>query len=123
MRWFFLLAALLSLAVGALHAIMGGIDALNPVMAAKTPMEARVVILVIWHAVSGFFVLSAAAYLWAFSAGSARARPLGVFLGLFNLLFAALFAGLSFLWFEDPMVLPQWTLIAPLGLFSLLGSS
>jgi len=122
MRWFYLLAGLVCLATGGVHAVLGGIDTLNPVMASKVDMTVRAAILVVWHAISLLFGLSALAFFWAFWVGPAKARPIGVLLGLFYLLFAGLFAGLSFLWFEDPMVLPQWTLLAPIGLFALVAS-
>ncbi len=122
MRWFYLLAGIICVAMAGLHAVLGGIDTLNPVMASKVDMPVRAAIMVVWHAISLLFGLSALALFWAFWVGPARARSIGVFLGLFYLLFAGLFAGLSFLWFEDPMVLLQWTILAPIGLFALIAS-
>lgn len=122
MRWLFLLAGILCLATGVFHAVMGGIDTLNPIMASNIDMEVRVSIMAIWHAITALFVLSVIAFFWAFGVGCAKAGPVGFLLGSFYLVFAGLFAVLSFLWFEDPMVLPQWTLLAPIGLFALTAS-
>ncbi len=122
MRWLFLITGFLCLAMAVFHAVAGGANSLNPVMASAVAMEARVTILAIWHFVTALFVLSALAFFWAFFAGRQKARPVGILLGMVYLVFAALTAGLSFSWFEDPMVLSQWTLLAPIGLFSLLAS-
>jgi len=122
MRWLFLIAGILCLATGGIHAILWGIDTLNPVMASKVSMEVRAAIMAIWHAITALFALSAIAFFWAFAAERQKARPVGVLLGFFYLIFAGLFAALSFLWFEDPMILPQWTLLAPIGLFALIAS-
>lgn len=122
MRWLFLLAGVLCLATGGIHAVMGGIDTLNPIMASKTGMEVRVTIMAVWHGLTALFALSVIAFFWAFWVGCAKARPIGLLLGSFYLVFAGLFAALSFLWFEDPMILPQWTLLAPIGLFALIAS-
>ena len=122
MRWFYLLAGLVCLAMVGVHAVLGGIDTLNPVMASKVDMSVRAAIMAVWHALSLVYGLSALAFFWAFWVGTSRARPIGVLLGVFYILFAGLVGGLSFLWFEDPMVLPQWTLLAPIGLFALIAS-
>jgi len=122
MRILFLLAGLLCLGTGVVHAVMGGIDILNPVMASTLSLEVRTASMAVWHGVTLIFILSVIAFFWAFAVGCARARPVGILLGTFYLLFAGIFAALSFLWFEDPMVLPQWTLLAPIGLFSLIAS-
>ena len=122
MRWLYLVAAILCLATGVMHAFFGGIETLNPMMASTISMEVRVTMMVIWHAITVVFVLSVAALLWAFRAKSTAARPIGLFVGTFYLVFAGLFASLSFFWFEDLMVLPQWTLLAPVGLFAILAS-
>jgi hypothetical protein len=122
MRWFYLLAGLVTLATGAVHAIMGGIDVLNPLLAAKADMTAKAAIMALWHAHSLFFALSAIAFFWAFAAGRTKARPLGVFLGLFFIGYGAIFAAISLLWFEDVTALPQWTMLIPIGLLSLIAS-
>ena len=122
MRWLYLVAGILCIATGGFHAVMGGIETLNPIMAGKISMEVRAAILATWHAVTALFALSVIAFFWAFAAEHPKARPVGILLGCFYLIFAGLFAGLSFLWFEDPMILPQWTLLAPIGLFALIAS-
>lgn len=122
MRWLFLVAGVLCAATGVLHAVMGGIDTLNPVMASDASMEVRVTIMAVWHTITVLFVLSMVCFFWAFGADHSKVRPVGILLGTFYVLFAAIFAALSFLWFEDPMVLPQWTLLAPIGLFALIAS-
>ncbi len=122
MRWLFLLAGLLCLAVGFIHAVMGGIETLNPVMASAVTMEARVSLLAIWHGLSVFYMLSGGAFFWAFWVDHSKSRPMGFLLGLFYLVFAGIQAALSFQWFGDPMVLPQWTLLAPIGLFAVIAS-
>ncbi len=122
MRWLFLMAGVLCLATGALHAVMGGIDTLNPVMASTVPLHVRAAIMAVWHGISLMFLVSALAFFRAFRVQRPKARPVGVLLGLYYLLFAGIFAGLSYVWFEDVMVLPQWTLLAPIGLFALVAS-
>ncbi len=122
MRYLFLLAGLLCLGMLIVHALMGGIETLNPVMASPLALEIRVAILAIWHGMSLVFILSAIAFFWAFRTQRAKSRPVGLLLGCFYLLFAGVFATLSFLWFEDLMMLPQWTLLAPIGIFALIAS-
>jgi hypothetical protein len=121
MRWLYLLAGLLCTAVVFIHAVNGGIDTLNPIMASGMPFEVRVGALAVWHALTLLLLLSMLAYFWAF-AHYERARPLAVFLGLFLLLYGALVLGLSQLWFENPMKMPWWTLVGAAGLFSLLAA-
>ena len=122
MRYLYLVAGLLSLATGGVHAVMGGTETLNPLMASTLSMEVRVAMLAVWHGVTVVFVLSTLAFFWAFRADQVVARPVGLLLGSFYVLFAGLFSVLSFLWFEDMMILPQWTLLAPIGLFALIAS-
>jgi hypothetical protein len=122
MRWLFLMAGLLCMVMVGVHAVMGGIDTLNPMMAGTLDMEVRVVLMAVWHGVTVLLVLCTVAFFWAFRAGSEKARSVGILLGMFYVLFAGVFAGLSLVWFEDPMILPQWTLLAPIGLFSLVAS-
>jgi len=122
MRWLFLVAGVLCLVTGVLHAVMGGIETLNPIMASKVDMSVRAAIMIIWHAITAMFALSMLAFFWAFAVDRQKARPIGFLLGSFYLIFAGLSAGLSLLWFEDPMVLPQWTLLAPIGIFALIAT-
>ena len=122
MRYLYLLAGLICLGTGIVHAVMGGIDTLNPVMASALALEVRVAIMAVWHAMTLIFILSVIALFWAFRADSVRSRPVGILLGSFYVIFAGLFAVLSFLWFEDLMILPQWTLLAPIGLFTLIAT-
>ncbi len=122
MRYLFLLAALLCLGMLVIHVLMGGIETLNPLMASPLALEVRVAILAIWHGMTLFFILSALAFFWAFAVDQVRSRPIGLLLGAFYTVFAAIIASLSFLWFEDLMILPQWTLLAPIGIFALIAS-
>ena len=122
MRYLYLLAGLLCLGMLTVHALMGGIETLNPVMASPLALEIRGAILAIWHGMTLVFILSAIAFFWAFVADRDKSRPVGLLLGCFYVLFAGLFATLSFLWFEDLMILPQWTLLAPIGIFALIAS-
>lgn len=123
MRYLYLLAGLLCLGTGIDHALMRGIETLNPVMASTVALEVRVGIMAIWHGMTLIFMLSVLAFFWAFRADRAKSRPIGLLLGCFYVLFAALFAVLSVLWFEDVMILPQWTLLAPIGIFALIASN
>ena len=43
-------------------------------------------------------------------------------LGVFTCFLRVFSQTLSFLWFEDLMILPQWTLLAPIGIFALIAS-
>lgn len=122
MRYLYLVAGFLCIATGINHVLMGGIDTLNPLMASPLAMEVRVTIMAIWHGITALLVLSVIAFFWAFRAGPTKARPVGILLGAFYIIFATLFAVLSFLWFEDVMILPQWTLLAPIGLFAIIAS-
>ncbi|MCP4934649.1 MAG: hypothetical protein GY927_10700 [bacterium] len=122
MRYLYLLAGLLCIGTLIVHALMGGIETLNPVMASPLVLEIRVAILAIWHGMTLVFILSAMAFFWAFAADRSKSRAVGLLLGCFYALFGGLFATLSFLWFEDLMILPQWTLLAPIGIFALIAS-
>ena len=115
-------AALICFITLFVHAFLGGIDTLNPMMSSTIAMEVRVAMMAVWHGLSLFFILSVIAFVWAFRVPLERARPVGLLLGSFYLLFAVVFATLSYVWFEDFMVLPQWTLLAPIGLFALIAS-
>ena len=83
MRYLFLVAGLLSLATGIIHALMGGIETLNPLMASTLAMEVRVSMMAVWHGLTVVFILSTLAFFWAFRAGRERARPVGILLGCF----------------------------------------
>jgi hypothetical protein len=121
MRWFYLLAGLLCAASAFIHAVGGGIDTLNPVMASELPHAVRVGVLAAWHAATLLLVLAAVALFWAFG-HEERSRPLGVFLGLFLTLYGGIVLLLSQAWFENPMALPGWTLLGAAGLFALLAA-
>jgi hypothetical protein len=122
MRWLYLLAGLATLATGAAHAVMGGIDALNPLLAARADMTAKATLMAVWHGQTLFFALAGLALFWAFAVGRKKGRSIGLLLGLFLLAYGGIFAAISYLWFENPMVLPQWTLLAPAGLLALVAS-
>jgi hypothetical protein len=121
MRWFYLLAGLLCAASAFIHAVSGGIDTLNPVMATELPFEVRAGIISVWHALTLLLVLATLSCFWAFG-HKERAGPLGAFLGLFLTLYGAIVLALSYQWFENPMALPLWTLLGAAGLFSLLAA-
>lgn len=123
MKWSYGLAGLLALGAAGLHAFMGGIGVVKPLMAANMDLNAKLVMLAVWHAITVLFILSAVAFFAALKISRERMRPLGIFLGLFYLLFAGIFAALSYFWFGDVIALPQWTLLAPLGIFALVGAS
>ena len=122
MRYLFLLAGLLCLGTLVVHALMGGIETLNPAMASPLALEVRGTIMAVWHGMTLVFILSAIAFFWAFAADRGKSRAVGVLLGCFYVLFGGIFAVLSFLWFEDLTILPQWTLLAPIGIFALIAS-
>ncbi len=119
MRWAYGLAGILAIGMGFVHAVLGGHDTYRPLMAADMALTPKLTLVALWHGVSFFLFLSGGALFWASFARREVARPLGVTLGLVYVGWAAIFLALSWFWFQDPLALMHWALLAPIGLLAL----
>ena len=115
MRFPFLIAGLLSLTAAAVHGLVGHVETYRPFMEIAMAREVKMAVAADWHAMTAFMLISAVAFFWAALTKGAGHRPIGFILGFFYLVFAGIVAWQSYYWFADPLALPQWLLLAPIG--------
>jgi hypothetical protein len=115
MRLPFLIAGCLSIAAAGAHGVVGHYETYRPFMALAMARQVKIGLAAEWHAMTVFLLLSAVALFWAGLTRSPAYRPLGFFIGLTFLAFAAVGAWHSYYWFADLLVLPQWLLLAAIG--------
>lgn len=107
------------------HLFVGTPEIQAPLLQSALPQEVRLMLLLCWHLVSVALALSALALAWA--AAPLRqpvAGPLVAFVGGLWLLFALVAVVLALALVGPPglLVLPQWILLAPVGVLALLGA-
>lgn len=103
------IAALLALVTMAVHAILGGMDTLRPLLDSDLPPMVKGTFHAVWHIIT--LVLGASALV--FWKGGPAARPVGALWIGFAVIFAAVAlvqGGIS-----ELLVLPQWTLLGATG--------
>lgn len=119
-----LAAAILAAFTAAVHTIGGTLEIHAPLLAAPLPESLILLMYACWHLVTVTLVLSAVALYWT-SCGNRVVTnyALPIFVGVLWLLFGLVFilVALYFAGFKALVMLPQWTLLIPIGMLSLFG--
>lgn len=118
MRVPFLIAGCLSLAATGVHAVIGHFETFRPFMEMAMAREVKISLAAEWHAMTAFLLASAGALFWAGLTRGTGYKPIGLLLGVIHLVFAGIMAWHSYYWFADPLALPQWLLLAPIGILA-----
>jgi len=103
------LSALIMAATTVVHAVHGGTDINDLVLASDLPHEVRATTSVVWHMITfmlGGTALIAGILIWKPN------RALTISLALFHAAFAGLFIFIGLTEFADMLILPQWTAFA-----------
>mgnify|MGYP001607159796 CR=1 FL=1 len=106
------------------HTIGGTIEIHAPLLESPLPESIRLLLYACWHLVTVALILSALALAWAARGDRARTESaLPIFGGTLWSSFGAVCIAVA-LGFGEPstlLVLPQWTLLIPVGVSALLG--
>ena len=120
-----LAAAALAAFTATVHTVAGTLEVHAPLLTSPLPQSLSLLLYACWHLVTVTLVLSAVALAWAsrnHRAPSNGALPafIGVLWVVFGAVFVAVAVGLS----GPPalLVLPQWTLLIPIGGLALFGA-
>ncbi len=118
MRVPLLLAGVLAFVACGVHGVIGHVETYQPLMNLALTREVKMTLAVHWHAITAFLFISAIAFVWAGLTKGNGYKPIGVFFGFFYAALSGLTGWFSYYWFGDPLALPQWLLLAPIGLFA-----
>ena len=125
MNTYLLSAGAFGLFTTALHLFGGQITLIRPFLQNDLADDIKGCLLVCWHVVSAFLLLTACLFLYA---GLHQPPELELLLqatASFYVLFAVLFIGIgwSFFGLRTFYKLPQWILLLPIGVLGLLGTN
>jgi hypothetical protein len=125
MNWLILGAGVLAGITSLVHLLAGEKTVVRPFL--EVPMDVTVqrTLHACWHLVTFFLVASASTLVYSAFADPVGVRPLVRFIAINYLLFAAIFLTLTLCvrWNERWKRLPQWILLAPVGVLALLGAA
>lgn len=119
-----LIASLIAAFTTAVHVFLGGADVASPLLESTLAAEPRITLFVVWHMASLTLGLSAVAlFIGSLPRHAQPARYLVLFISVLWLGFAAAFVivALSQSGNEWLFKLPQWILLAPVGMLGLWG--
>ena len=124
-----LTAGAVGLFTTALHIFGGQITLIRPLLQSTLASDVKACLLVCWHTVSAYLLLTSGLYLFAgLNPPAEPTQDIAVLLNAissFYLLFTALFIviGWTFFGYRTLYKLPQWTLLLPIGVLGLLGTT
>lgn len=118
--WWFMIAAILSLATTAIHVLAGTPEIMSPLFASDLPPSVKGVVDVMWHQITILLLIGSLASLAA-ALRPAWRLPVALLFGGHFALVALLFLALSLLWFSSPWPMPQWVLFGAMAVFMLMG--
>jgi hypothetical protein len=110
----------------AVHVFMGGTDIVSPLLASSLPTEPKLTLYAVWHMASVVLALSAVAlFIGSRPCHAQSARYLVFFISFLWLGFAIVFIVIALIQSENGWLLklPQWILLASVGLLGLWGSN
>lgn len=97
------------------HVVAGTPEVMHPVYASDLPPEAASVLDVLWHQMTAV-VAGAALSMFVAAFRQSWRWPVAWIVGGHFLVVSAVCVLLGFVWFGDPMRLPQWAFFVPVGL-------
>lgn len=110
------MAAGLAVLTSLVHLIWGGMDALNPMLAAELPQVCSAAMHACWHVVSVFLILSAVVFWY----GKDAAFYFGMLWIASAIIF--LYVGYYQAGFAGWITNPQWTILLPTGCLALFAT-
>lgn len=119
-----LIASLIAAFTTGIHVFLGGADVAAPLLLSTLADEPRLTLYVVWHMASLTLGLSAfALFIGSLPRYSQSARYLVLFISVLWLGFAVIFIVVALIQPGDGWLfkLPQWILLAPVGLLGLWG--
>ena len=117
-----LLSAFLAASTAVVHAIGGTIEIHSALLNSSLPESIRFLLYACWHLVTVTLVFSAISLFWSARYDRVVSNlALPAFIGIFWVAFGAVFVfvALYFLGVRALIILPQWTLLLPIGSFVL----
>jgi len=120
-----LFAGIVAAFTAAIHLFAGTREIHAPLLASALAQPIRLLLYACWHLVSVILALSAAALLWSAMPGNrAAAGALPAFVSLVWLLFGLVFLIVAVVFAGLPAIrmLPQWTLLLPVGILAWIGA-
>ena len=119
-----LLSAFLAVFTAIIHTIGGTLEVHTPLLTSALPQPISLLLYACWHLVTVTLILSAIALLWSSHNNRAEFHfALPAFIGIlwvsFGIVF--IFVALYFSGLKALLVLPQWTLLIPIGGLALFG--
>jgi len=120
-----LFAGVVAAFTAVIHVFAGTREIHGPLLASALALPIRLLLYACWHLVSVILVVSAAALTWSALPGNrAAAGALPAFVSLVWLLFGLvfLFVAVVFAGLPAIRVLPQWTLLLPVGILAWIGA-
>ncbi len=117
-------SALLSAFTACLHTIAGTIEIHTPLLNSEIPNSIALLLYVCWHLVTVTLILSSVALFWISPKNrSIQNFALPLFIGILWVLFGIVFivVAVYFGGIRTLIVLPQWTLLLPIGFLAIFG--
>lgn len=119
-----LIAAFLAMFTAIVHTIGGTIEIHTPLLSSPLPESISLLLYACWHLVTATLILSAIALFWLSSNNRTESNfALPAFIGILWVSFGVVFisVALYFSGIKALLVLPQWTLLIPIGGLTLFG--
>lgn len=120
-----LVTALLATFTAALHTFVGTAEIESPLLNAGLKLDISLLLLVCWHLVTATLILSSVAYFFAAkNVNSIHYRLMVQFISILWISFGLVFIVIDLVYAGPKMlmILPQWTLLIPIGLLGLWGA-
>jgi hypothetical protein len=119
-----LISAFLAAFTAIVHTIGGTLEIHTPLLTSPLPEPISLLLYACWHLVTVTLILSAVALFWSSPNNRAESNfALPAFIGILWVSFGIVFVvvALYFSGFRALIVLPQWTLLLPIGGLALFG--
>lgn len=116
---FLLIAGVLNLFTAFVHLIGGQLSLVNPMLASSMTTQQQAEWLGGWHIISIVLLLTSLPLIRAGLKPMRHSTDLLIFIGWLYVLFAAVFVGASL---YMNILAPQWILLLPIGILTLLGA-
>lgn len=115
---FLIIAGVINLFTALLHLIGGQVDLVNPLIDSNLNVPETAQFLGVWHMVTVLLFYSSIVLLLKGFRPQTTGKELISFVGIAYVLFGVCFVGISL---YESMLVPQFILLAPIGILALLG--
>ncbi|WP_206486538.1 hypothetical protein [Thalassotalea sp. G2M2-11] len=116
-------AGIVGIFTSLVHIFAGQVDPVKPFLKSDLPDIPKATLLGCWHMVSAILVISgfSLAYIGWFDLGSYHNIVIGISISFVIFSFVFIAVGWYFFKFQTFIKLPQWVLLLPIGVLSLVG--